>query len=195
MIHPRTKVHWLDTNKGENTESGIADLFRAYALLLKIPTTTAYDKNRGVIEARVEFPDDINVVVKDLFGWTAVSSIVKKAYDDDWLHVQIYDHVIDVTHNTLIPVYTYIDSPMTGFHGELKYPLELKEAHELRIGDLIRIRKGDGDAIIPVDHINRVPGPKVGYEMITKSGFTSFNQIHLFTGEINSDILSKIHYK
>lgn len=176
MIHPLTKVQWIDVKSQQVFTDTIDKMFQMYSLKAK-----DNDNESEIIL-------DSIVKVTDWYGWTDVVSIKRIECCIVWKHIYAATKSVVLSNNTTIPVYED-DSSYKGFHGETKYNHIIKSLCDIRSGDMIRIRRGIDDYGNEVEFANVellqnkecIPTENYGYEIVTKSGFFNANNIHLFS--------------
>jgi hypothetical protein len=204
MIHPDTRVQYLDIKDGEPRYKTIEKLYQEYTHKSKIII-----KDNECEISEINFANDPHVKITDLFGWTDIIKIRKTIINADYYiwndirlcnnNVILNKHVI-VDYDELIPCYD-INQHRVGFHGEVKYKYTLKSPTKMTKGDYLRIRNCEDeneeqiefaschDLVAIGDHQS---GGTTGFSIVTKSRFFNGNDIHLFASdEITIDEISK----
>jgi hypothetical protein len=129
------------------------------------------------------------VKTTDWFGWTDIISIRRHENIEKWISVQAANQRIELTNETLIPVYDY-NNPSIGFHGERKYPYTIKQVKDVLPSDSVQIRRGKDYKnmdikFTPITILKCVDKSyRYGYEIITKSGFFNANNIHIYGKDV-----------
>lgn len=180
MIHPTTKVHWMDVESKIVRHSDVMLLFQNYAHL-------AIKKDVHISE--VSFHNSDHVKITDLYGWTAIKAIRRVENSRQWCTIIADNTDILTTRSTLIPVFDPYH-PYPGFHGETKYPFEIKLVSDLIYDDKIRIRDGsltpDGKIEFVCTHVlSSDMESGVGYEIITRSKFFNADNIYMYGRDPN----------
>lgn len=187
MLHPTTKVQWMDVKSDKVHKDDIGKIFQMYS--------HRAIRTSNVSEVIFKAKYDI-VKITDMYGWTDVKAIRRIVNVNGWMALGAENQQIKLSEDTLVPIYQP-DAPFPGFHGETKYPFSSKKLSDIEQGDMVRIRRGkngngediefavvsfSGSLYIHDDE------PTHGYEIITKSGFFNGNNIHLLGREQKSPL-------
>ena len=183
MIHPNTKIQYIDLRDGEPRYKTIDDLYKEYAHR----SVDCYQEY-----SYITF-DNRGIKITELAGWTDLLEIRKIALnqlDIRWINLKFNNTEIKVSHTELIPAYES-DKTIIGFHGEVKYlctpksPLHLSDNESVRTHKYFEYTDEHAVEFIRPTGINIIINPDItyGYQLITKSGFFNGNKIHLFACE------------
>lgn len=131
MIHPSSMIKYLDINTGGVFNTTIDELFKHYIENVKI-----LDSDK--CESEIVFNLSHNIKTCDWYGWTQLLKI-KKVPVKQWTQLSIHVHGSSLILSTgsVVPSYDPTN-PTCGFHGEIKYPFELKSIESLNQDDSIR---------------------------------------------------------
>ena len=198
MIHPNTQIQYLDIKIGEPRYKTINDLYQEYS-----HNAEEILSHKHLKITEINFGENDNVKITDLFGWTNVLSLRKVqsvGYHIRWNILAAANKKVLLTESELVPFYD-INKHTIGFHGEIKYEYILKQLSKSLDTDYIRLHNGEDTdesviefaprQIIQTDksEVNRI---NYGYELVTRSGFFNGNDIHLFSSDnISIDEVSK----
>lgn len=192
MVVGNTKVHCLDIYEERSIIKSIEEIFQMYSSRMNFDSSTK------------EFTIDLrnyDVKIHDLFGWTKVECLKKRHVSPkDWreLHVSLVSKPITMTSDSVIAVYPKIES-IRGFHGETKYPYEIRNIHMINDNEKIRlVNKPDPNISEIIFSEPTLTSSSCrydhAYEIYTKSGFYNAENFHLFSS-LEDNILSKSGYK
>lgn len=129
MLHPDTIVHCIDTETRHIHVTQICKLFQLYSHKME-------KIDEDDFEIKLE-PGTLKV--KDLLGWTDVTSIRKLLGINQRYWGVFGIPPIPITVDTLIPVFD-VEKPIHGFHGDIRYKWWIKELMNLNDSDFIKIR-------------------------------------------------------
>lgn len=192
MLDNRVNVQWLDVNRNISRHDSINKLFQSY-----IEKSKSETDNSGRLFDVVTLDESDGVKIKDWYGWTSVLKIIHYNYYEGRLcHIKSNKDSIFINEYGLFPIYDPSRS-IIGFHGEIKFPYEVKHVKDLKNGDTTRVSKHKDEnnnleefPKIEIEYIS--PDTTDVYWIITKSGFFNANNFHLVCKEINN---SKENFK
>lgn len=193
MISENTNVHCLDIREERSIIKSIEEIFQMYSSRLIFDSSTK------------EFIIDLkkyDIKIHDLFGWTKIEYLKKKHISpSDWreLHIPSICDPITMTADSIMAVYPKEPKSIRGFHGETKYPYELRNIHMINDNEKIRlINKSDPNINETIFFVPTLTSSEYrseyAYEIYTKSGFYNAENFHLFS-TLDSNILPRSGYK
>lgn len=156
---------------------------------LNISFIDDYDENgfQKVWEIRSTDHDSVyldNLKIRDLDGWTAISSITKFKipYNRDCF---LIGKDVIVTEDEMIPVYSE-DMYREGFHGSLLYRHEMKKVSDIDTATILR----NGMNSFSIAEVNTIMhNDQYAYKIKTKSGFCNVGRCsYRFDGGIDQKI-------
>lgn len=186
MIHPQSKVTWMDLTEGGKVYTDTIDaIFEKHAI-----NVHQIGKDVSVIAFGAE--NGPKIKIQDWTGWTNVMTIWKHmSIGERWITISaigLPEWFVNVSEYELVPFYDPDDSKQ-GFHGEVKYAYRLKHPEKRLSTDHMRVRGGedffkDNPQFTKV-HIEPMvdDGTSHGYQIYTLSTFMSANGFHLYASD------------
>lgn len=182
MIHPNAQINWIDTASGDGMHTTSVETlfskFIARSAIIDAGVRAVYFSDRGRI------PD---IYIQDMTGYTPINSIGRSPAPGCWLKIHNAGD-LEVTLDSIIPVYDIAEQPYLGFHGEMKRKYTLKTPEYITETDFIRIYNPDSkleDYIKPDIEVCNSGCSDYGYFIVTNSRFCTINGVHLYsTNEI-----------
>ena len=177
MIHPKTLIQILDVSRDGSDTIPMEKLFRYYYHLSKVQE----DGTRII-----HLIQPINIT--EQFNWTRIIEILQIKGNYYWKKMHVENVEIYVNEHSLVPVYK-VDDAYTGFHGEVKYPHEIKTGLTVQNGDNIRLRRGRNDKNEEIEFGTKIwfdeeeDATEYAYGIRTSSGFFTGNNIHLIANQ------------
>lgn len=193
MLSGYTQIQWIDTNKKITQNNTISKLFQSYVER----TENGFDQTLGVIIDEINFDETDGLKVKDWYGWTSVIKIIRyyKCHGRLCL-IENNENSLPINENGIFPVYDP-NNPIKGFHGEIKFPYEVKNVTSLKNGDYARFISYNYESeelkdFTKIQILYYHESLDDLYWIITKSGFFNANKFHLACNKLDN---SKENFK
>lgn len=198
MIHSSSIVQYLDIDKDKSFETSIDDLYKKYI-------ENAIQVNSDECISKIDFTNNHNIKISDWYGWSQLLCI-KRVKVDKWIELIVNQKQLQYSlilgEGMLVPSYNPYNSSR-GFHGEIKYPYELKAVESFTERDILRAWKlvdfkdrsdstDEAEFWHPTFIYPHKSDNNCGYIIHTKSGFVNVNKFHLYTNDINDDLRKHI---
>lgn len=194
MLSGFTKIQWIDINKKVSRHDTISKLFQSYIER----SENKFDSNSGLTFNEINFDETDGLKVKDWYGWTSVIKIIRHdKCDGRYCLIETDEISLVMNEYGLFPVYDP-DNPIKGFHGEIKFPYEVKILTALKNGDYARLLTQEYESFENLKDFQQIKityynDPCINYYwLITKSGFFNANHFHLACNQFNN---SKENFK
>lgn len=138
MIHPLMNVDIIDINASKHNVCTIDNLYKHYI-------EHSQEINTDACISKINF-SGMNIKITDWFGWTQLLLIEKISVDKmQWIKLDIQSEDIPsigasiiLSSETPVPSYNPY-GPTKHFHGEIKYPFEIKPFGSFDNKDYLRI--------------------------------------------------------
>ena len=124
MLHPSTRVQWMDVKLGKVHKDEICKIFQMYSHRAEMTS--------DVLEVLFNKSDIVKIT--DMHGWTEVKGIGKIGNAFGWMGMGAANQQVELSADTVIPIYEP-NATFAGFHGETKYPFVGKKLSEIVQGD------------------------------------------------------------
>lgn len=191
MLHPTSKVKWIDTHNETGSEIALYDLFIRYSMYA-VPG----GKNLRVIN--FDRLGKVNQIkISDMFGYSDVVDITHKSMclsDGCWVTLYAGDnHEVVISSDDCVPVYNMNEEPVRRANGMMQREYLLKTPTMIIPGeDYLRIRTDDNrDEYVPANVGDYTIKPdykpnfdQFGYDIVTRSRFCNVNGVYMFAADV-----------